>query len=346
MSARILFISDLHKRYCDSTNVKGQLVAQQKIQEDIINFNKAYGVTHNIVLGDWYDRGFHGIGQAYGAMEMDRRISASVNGQVYLCVGNHFYLERDENPEMYIIQPNPFIRPSISIPVPEKPIFNVVPSININGVQISFFHFNKTNKDYVTHRDPSVKFHIGIYHDDCTVPGNIRAMEGFTGTTSQNYLNSIYANVDLAIHGHIHTKCGVVNIELNNGRSVPLMIPGALGIVSNTENYKHSSVDLPLIDISDDGQITVQTVTFSTHIEDLRFFEVKSKKKKTLPDGTFVMKPGTSLVTSNADLQSLTTYMTKRGYHQYQLNMIEAARSGTLDMLSAINLMMEENLIK
>ena len=67
---------------------------------------------------------------------------------------------------------------------------------------------------------------------------------------------------------------------------------------------------------------------------------------KASPDGTFVMKPGTSLVTSNADLQSLTTYMTKRGYHQYQLNMIEAARSGTLDMLSAINLMMEENLIK
>ena len=162
MSARILFISDLHKRYCDSTNVKGQLVAQQKIQEDIINFNKAYGVTHNIVLGDWYDRGFHGIGQAYGAMEMDRRISASVNGQVYLCVGNHFYLERDENPEMYIIQPNPFIRPSISIPVPEKPIFNVVPCMNMNGVQVSFVHFNKTNKDYVTHRDPSVKFHIGI----------------------------------------------------------------------------------------------------------------------------------------------------------------------------------------
>jgi metallophosphoesterase superfamily enzyme len=104
MLARVLFISDLHKRYKDSTSIKGQLEVQQKIQEDIINFNKSYGVTHNIILGDWYDRGFHGLGQAFGAIEMDRRISESVNGNVYLCVGNHFYLERDENPEMYIMK--------------------------------------------------------------------------------------------------------------------------------------------------------------------------------------------------------------------------------------------------
>ena len=343
VSARILFISDLHKRWRDSASVKGQIEVQEKIQKDIIEFNKANGVTHNIILGDWYDRGFHGLGQAYGAIEMDRRLSASVNGNVYLCVGNHFYLERDENPEMYIIQPNAFIRPTIPIPVPDKPIFNVVPSITINNVLISFFHFNKTNKNYVAPRDPSIKYHIGVYHDDCVVPGHVRAMEGYTGTTSQNYMNAIYSNVDLAIHGHIHCKCGVVNMELNTGRTLPMIIPGSLGIVANRAEHKHNSVDLPLIDIADDGTVTVSTVTFSTHIEDLRFFDTKKKKKQTTV--TQLLQPEKGLTKTTAELQSLSTFLTKRGYHRYHLNMVDAARSGTLDITQAVTLMLEENVV-
>ena len=167
---------------------------------------------------------------AYGAMEMDRRVSASVNGNVYLCVGNHFYLERDENPEMYIIQPNSLLRPQYDIPLPEEPIFRVVPQLRIGDVQIDFFHFSKTNKQYVAYREPSTKFHIGIYHDDKCLPGWVREQEGYTGVANQSYFNEIYDNIDLAIHGHIHTRIGMTSIQIANERKVPLCIPGSLGI--------------------------------------------------------------------------------------------------------------------
>ena len=340
MSARILCLSDLHKRYKDSTNVKGQIEVQQKIQNDIIDYVKANNVTHLIILGDWYDRGFHGLGPAYGAIEMDRRISNAVNGNVFLCVGNHFYLERDENPEMYIIQPNPFIKPVIEIPLPDKPIFNVVPYININGVQITFFHYHKTNKDYTVNLDSNVKYHIGIYHDDNALPTYIRAQEGIKSTTSMSTLNHIYDNVDLAIHGHIHTKVGTSTLELSNGKQVPIVVPGALGITANMENLKYSDVDLPLIDISDNGDVTLSYAKFKTYLEDLRFFKPKTTKLPTV--GTADLMEHKATILNTHGFFSLNNYLENKGYSSLQLAFVDAARGGTLDIMNAVSILQQE----
>lgn len=345
MKARILCISDLHKRYKDSTSIKGQLEVQQLIQEDLIAFNKANNVTHNIVLGDWYDRGFHGLGQAYGSMEMDRRLSESVNGNMYLCVGNHFYLERDENPEMYIIQPNQFIKPQMSIPLPEKPIFNVVQSLNIGTVQIDFFHFNKLNKDYVAFRDQSVTFHIGIYHDDAVIPGWIREQEGLTGSANQSYMNRIYDNVDLAIHGHIHTKIGMCSIQLATNKKVPLCVPGSLGITQNKECFKHSEVQLPMIEIDDDDTVHIKMVKFSTHLDKLRFYNQKKKKKDSnLQQELLAGNAGISMV--GHAIQSLPVYMNSKGYKQKHLNLINAAVTDTLSVATAVMILAEADQIE
>lgn len=339
--AKILFIPDLHKRYKDSSSIKGQIQVQQQIQEDIIKFNKENGITHNIVAGDWYDRGFHGLGQAYGAIEMDRRLSASVNGNVYLCVGNHFYLERDENPEMYIIQPNAFIKPCIDIPVPDEPIFKMVQSLTIGTVQIDFFHYTKMNKDYVAWRDPKTTFHIGVYHDDCTLPSWIREQEGFSGTTSQSYLGRIYKNIDLALHGHIHSKIGTVTIPVDeSGRTVPMIVPGSLGITQNKENFKHSVVELPVITIEDDSSVKISMHSFSTHIEQLRFYESKKKKKSTMILETGIIDAGqVSLTSGSDDLQSLPNFLVKKGYTQRQLNLIDAAASDQLNVGTAVRIL-------
>lgn len=342
VSAKILVLTDLHKRYKDATSIKGLIEVQQKIQEDIIKFNKENNITHNIITGDWYDRGFHGLGMAYGAIEMDRRLSKSVDGNVYLCVGNHFYLERDENPEMYIIQPNPFIKPQMSIPVPEEPIFKLVDKLKIGTVQIDFFHYNKLNKDYVAYREPDTTYHIGIYHDDSVVPGWVREMDGYTGTSSQAYINKIYANIDLAIHGHIHAKVGTTSIELMNGSKVPLIIPGALGITQNKEVYKHTEVELPLIEIDDDSNITISMVPFSTHMSELRFYETK-KKKKVISEETLnhIANNQVKLTTSNAELVSLPVFLTKRGYGRRHLNLVNAAVSDTLNLATAVRILAE-----
>lgn len=337
--AKILCVSDLHKRYKDSTSIKGQVEATQAVQEDIIAFNKANGITHNIIMGDWYDRGFHGLGQAYGAIEMDRRLSASVNGNVYLCVGNHFYLERDENPEMYIIQPNAFIKPQTSIPLPDKPIFKMEQSLKFGTVQISFFHFNKLNKDYVAYRDPSCTFHIGIYHDDAVVPGWVREMDGYTGSVSTNYLNNVYGNIDLALHGHIHSKIGMTNIELNNGRKVPMCIPGALSITQNSDKYKHTDVQLPLIEIEDDYTVKFKLVTFKTHMDKLKFYETK-KRKKIMDD---LAVSDQKFTVGQAALKTLPAFLASKGYRQHQLNMIDAAVHDTLNLGTAVRILTEVN---
>lgn len=340
MIAKILFISDLHKRYRDSESIKGQIAVQQQIQEDLIEFNKQNGITHNIVLGDWYDRGFHGLGQAYGAIEMDRRLSASVNGNVYLCVGNHFYLERDENPEMYIIQPNNFIKPQIPIPVPDEPIFKVVPSLKLGTIQIDFFHYNKTNKEYAAYRSNDVSYRIGVYHDHTVVPAWVKEQEGLVGAAStQSYFSRIFNNVDLAICGHIHTKIGTVTMELcDTGRKVPLIIPGALGITQNKDQYKHASVDLPVVTIEDDNTVSVEMHTFATHVDRLQFST--RKDKRTLMDATIAAADVSSLkhmsVThADAAMSSLPAYLKARGYSEECLKLIDSAATDSLNLGTA-----------
>lgn len=339
--AKILFITDLHKRYKDSSSIKGQLAVQQKIQEEIINFNYQNGITHNIIAGDWYDRGFHGLGQAYGAIEMDRRLSKSVNGNVYLCVGNHFYLERDENPEMYIIQPNAFIKPQFPIPVPERPIFQMVQTLQIGTVQIDFFHYNKLNKDYMAYRKPETTYHIGVYHDDAVLPGWIREQEGYTGASTQAYMNNIYNNIDLAIHGHIHTKVGTASVQLASGKQVPMFVPGSLGITQNKENFKHTDVQLPIIEIEDDYSVNIKVATFSTHLDELRFYSANKKRKKESISDNMVMSGQLTMGNTSAELQSLPIYMTKKGYTNRHLNLINAAIGDTLNLATAVRILAE-----
>lgn len=341
--ARLLVLSDFHKKYKDPSSIKGLLNVQQKIQEEVIEFIHKNGVTHVLITGDWYDRGFHGLGKAYGAMEMDRRLSEAVGGNVYLCIGNHFYLERDENPEMYIIQPNAFIKPQSDIPLPPKPIFKAVPQLNIGTVQIDFFHFNKLNKDYVAYRKPETTFHIGMYHDDAVVPGWVREQEGYTGKSSQSYINKIYANIDFAIHGHIHSKIGMTSIQLESGKKIPMSIPGSLSVIQNKEIFKHKDVQLPVIDIADDSSVSVKTATFSTHIDELRFTSNTKKKKEVLLTDANSSVNTFSMNTTSANLQSLPVFLTKKGYSKRHLNLVNAAIGDALNVATAVYILAERD---
>lgn len=341
MLAKILFITDMHKRWRESESIKNSIPVQQQVQEDIIEFNKANGITHNILGGDWYDRGFHGLGQAWGAIEMDRRLSKSVNGNVYLCIGNHFYLERDENPEMYIIQPNEWLKPQAPIPLPDEPIFKVVPRLQIGPVQIDFFHFNKMNKEYVASVEEGTTFHIGVYHDENCVPGYVREMEGFHGTSSQSYYNYIYRNIDLALHGHIHSKIGLVTMDVENGRKVPLYIPGSMSITQNKEVEKHTEVELPVIEIEDDGTVNISTAKFSTHMDQLRFFASKKKKDHTLVMDGYVSKEQLANMSGTMHYTSLQSFLSNKGYTPTHMKILDAAYNETLNIPELIKIISE-----
>lgn len=336
MLARLLFVTDLHKRWKDMDSIHGIVSVQHKIQHEIIDFCKNNGVTHVFIAGDWYDRGFHGIGQAYSAMEEDRLLSNCVNGNVYLCIGNHFYLERDENPEMYIIQPCPYMKPKDILQTAERPLFNVVPKVIIGTVQISLFHYDKLNKAYKTQREDGITYHIGVYHDEVCVPAWVREREGFGGVTSVYEMDQLYANVDMAVHGHIHSDIGLTQLELTNGRTIPLYIPGSLGISQNKEAIKHKLVNLPMVDVNDDGTVTTRLVPFSTHLDELSFFKVeKSKARKKLGVNKTVH-------VGNGELpKNLTVYLQNKGYTDKQLKLVNEAMSERLNITTAIGILSE-----
>lgn len=336
MLARILYIPDLHKRYKDSSSIKGQIEVQNLIQEDIISFVERNGITHLIIGGDWYDRGFHGLGPAFGAIEMDRRISKAVNGNVYLCVGNHFYLERDENPEMYIIQPNAYFKPQTDMPMPDEPIFQCVNDLRIGNVQISFFHFNRINKSYVNDRQPGVTYHVGIYHDDACVPGWVREFEGYRSTTTSLYMNDIYRNIDIAIHGHIHHKTGLVKYDMFDGRTLPMFIPGSLGITQNKDILKHTEIQTPVIEIDDDSNVSLKLATFSTHIDKLKFYTTKKKNPVSLEQVS-----NQKILVSSKAIQSLPAYLQSKGYSNTDLKLVDAASKGILNLATAVAIISE-----
>ena len=336
MLAKVLYIPDFHKRYKDSSSIKGIVDVQRLQQEEIIQFILNNGITHVIIGGDWYDRGFHGLGAAYGAMEMDRRLSAAVNGNVYLCIGNHFYLERDENPEMYIIQPNKYFRPSKDIPTPETPIFQCVNDLRIGNVLFSFFHFNKLSKMYVNDRPDDVTTHIGVYHDDAALPGWIAETEGFKGSASMAQLEAIYKNIDIALHGHIHTKIGLTNFESFSGRKVPLFVPGSLSITTNKESQKHPDIQTPVILIDDDSSVSIKVAKFSTHLDKLRFYSNKKKKEFEVTEFT-----ERSLDFGKVTVQSLPQFLATRGYGPQQLKLVETASKGLLNLPTAVQVISE-----
>lgn len=334
MAFKILVVSDLHKRDIDFSTIKGYTKAIDAVQDDIINLVKQEGITHIIQLGDWYDKGYRNVGRVKNDDNYDRKISEIVNGNVFITLGNHIYIERDQNPEMYMIQPNKRFMPFQPI-YAEKPIFQAVDSIRFGCIQISFFHFDKENKYYYRQLDPTIRFHIGIYHDDSVVPSDVCRLAGFNHTTSQNYLNQIYANVDLAIVGHIHTKVGMTTLTLSNGKSVPVCIPGALCIVENKDAAKHKDVDLPIITIDDNEKVHLSFHKMSTHMEFLKFYTQNKESKAVagLPEQTNI--PAINVPQTG----SLRDYLAHKGYGNNYLSILEHAANGTLDVYTTIQLL-------
>ena len=334
MSSKVLFLTDLHKRDVDFSSIEGYTKAVTSVQMDLLKYIKEAGITHVVSGGDWYDKGYRNTSPTLSDNELDRRFSKSVNGEFYITLGNHFNLETDNNPESYIIQPcpgRPLIREVIT---PEEPIFKCVDDLIIGNIQISFFHFSKMNKTYVNKRQPGIKMHIGVYHDDCVVPSDIREQSGYYGTTSSKYLDMIYDNIDVAIINHIHVSCGTRKLQLSTGKCLPLIIPGSLGITQNKEIEKHKSADLPILEIKDDGAVGISFHKQLTHIDMLKFY--KKKDTNTIASNLVNNLNLTSLdgLSNIPRSRTLKDYLTNRGYNQGYINVVKKAIPGGLDTMT------------
>lgn len=328
MKARILFIGDLHKRDVDFTTITGYTRAVDAVQHDILDFVKRYGVTHLISLGDWYDKGYRSINRVNNDRNLDEELSASVNGNFYICLGNHFFLERDNNPEMYLIQPSPLYKPTHPI-YATKPVIQAPDFLQIGRVRISLFHYSKTNKSYHMEVPHDTMYHIGVYHDEVVVPHYAQEQGGLMGAKPSGDLQYMLENVNLAIVGHLHKPVGAIKIPVN-GRQVTMFIPGSLANTSNGPQY-HESVKLPVIDIADDDTVSCKLFEFSLHCELLkRSKKAEARLKALQPEQAITDIPQTV---------ALKDYLQAKGYDEQHVKLVEEAAERQLDAITGLRLL-------
>lgn len=344
--ARALITTDKHVIDKDFKTVQGYRKALRQNIEDQIEYCEQNEVTHVFDTGDIGDRGFKVLSQAYSWEVLFRRWRETVD--YYVTIGNHLFLEMDSNPELYWIQPSPFVQPKDADYVPpEEPLLKTVDSLVIGTVMFSFHHFNKTDKDYIRYRPPGITHHHAIYHDDIILPSNIQRDFYQTTNVDTNYLNSIYENVDSATVGHIHKPYGLVKMHIN-GREVPVDVPGSCGITNRGEAEVHSYVDLPQYDVYDDGTIEKTYVRFSTHLEMMTFFKPKDRSvpKEILEYANEIQssfqgvdKAREVLIKSTSKKLSVEAYLTQLGYTQNGIDLFTRSTFTKLSTVDVLNIL-------
>lgn len=329
MKARILFLGDLHKRDVDFSTIQGYTKAVDAVQADILEFIRTHGVTHVISLGDWYDKGYRSINRFSNDRNLDEAISKAVDGNFYICLGNHFFLERDNNPEMYLIQPSATHAPTHKIYTATRPIIQAPDFIQIGGVRISLFHYSKVSKFYHADIDETVTYHIGVYHDEVVVPSFAQKAGGLIGGSPSLNIESMLSNVNLAIVGHLHKPVGAFKVPVR-GKEITMIIPGSLANTQNGPSY-HEEVKLPVIDISDDDKVACSLYPFSLHCEMLRLYKRKeSAIKAVLPEQAVMDIPKTV---------SVNDYLRAKGFQENHIQLVSAAAERTIDALTGLRIL-------
>lgn len=329
MKARILFVGDLHKRDVDFSTIQGYTKAVDAVQKDILTFIKERGITHLVSLGDWYDKGYRSINRFSNDRNLDEALSRAVEGRFYICLGNHFFLERDNNPEMYLIQPSDLYKPTHGIYTAKHPIIQAPPFIQIGSVRISLFHYSKVDKFYHTDLDETVRYHVGVYHDEVVVPSFAQKAGGLIGGSPSLNVEQMLDNVNFAIVGHLHKPVGAFKIPVK-GREIPMLIPGSLANTQNGPSY-HESVKLPVLEISDNDEVSCLLYPFSLHCELLRLYKRKeSTIKAAVPEQAVAEIP---------KLVSVNDYLRAKGFQEHHINLVHEAAERTVDALTGLQIL-------
>jgi DNA repair exonuclease SbcCD nuclease subunit len=340
-AARVLVVTDTHLRDTDFKSIGNYVNVTNRVWMDIIEFCQENNVTHLFHTGDMFDKGYRAIDRAHNDSNLARRASEVVLGNFYKTIGNHFFIERDNNPAMYLIQPHEKYIPKKKI-FAEIPVIKVVKDVMVEGVQFSFLHFDKEDKNYINRRHPDATYHIGIFHDDTMVPSSVRKRLGMRSEVSSDYIRLLLSNIDEAIVGHIHIPIGTTNLQVD-GRTVTMDIPGSLCICNVGEI--HTDVELPMYDIVD-GKITKQFVPFTLHADKLQFFE---KKESDLPAGVIAppdMRHPTDVMKTNlGTFLGVEEFLRQEGCRNDVLDVVHKAAKGELDFKAAVTIFLKRDQI-
>lgn len=277
-SYRAIAAGDLHKLHKDISTIVGYADNAIYVQKQLMSTMSELGVTHFFCLSDWYHKGYSSdVGAGLADVDLDRQMCEQLNGNVYSVIGNHMYLGLESNPEFHLIQPHPYIKARREVPRKEQ-LFKTVNSIMINGVQISFAHCKldaKSALEYKLIRNPEAKYHIALYHTHLIVPYAKLCEAGYNYSASSNTnIAEALDGVDYAIVGDVHKPLGQFKVKTKTG-DCTMCVPGSLTNVDSSRANRHTSVNLPLIDISEDGVVSISLVPFDLHTNNVTFKEVK-----------------------------------------------------------------------
>lgn len=330
---------DSHWRDVDFKTIGGFCKAVSLTSQDFIKICKDVKATRIISTGDLCDKGYRTIHETFTHRNLLQEMNDITRNQVYMVIGNHFFLERDTNPELYWIQPHQIYKPIKSI-YAKEPLLKTPNQIMVNCMQISLFHYNKHDKNYVNRVSPDARYHCGFYHDDTVVPAHVRIQEGIDKPMSVSYVRTIFDNIDLAVMGHIHTPYGLVTINLG-GKEIPVDIPGSAAIVTSKPSDLHTSIKIPVFTITDKSY-KKEYVELSLHTNELKFYRPTNKAVVADQEGVVDI---TTL--SNNDIRKLIAkehlegmsafaYLEMGGCSEYQMKLFELAQRGVLNTLNAM----------
>lgn len=327
MKYRVLIGGDLHKRMNDLTTIQGYTKGFQMVQSDIMAAISDLGVTHFISLGDWFDSGYGSdTAAALAHTDIDREMYSLLKGNFYGLIGNHIRIRMDSNPELFLIQPHPYYFSRHKV----KRDFQIIQTpkeLVLNGVQFCFMHWNKDAEsafEYKAMIRKDCHYHIGLYHTEYIIPSHMLASINMHAAVNDNSnIGAALEDIDLAIVGHVHKPIGMFKINKVSGQSTTMIVPGSLTNTDAGLISRHDFIDMPLIDIEEDGRVTLNFHRQSLHTDQLTFFQRKISestrdKLKSIHGNTketlYEELEATTFVGESNGFQTLSMFMRQNGY--------------------------------
>ena len=318
---------DLHKRMKDITTIRGYTKVCNEIQLDIMDLIKRLEVTHFISLSDWFDRGYGSdVAAALAHTDIDRDMHDLLNGNFYGLIGNHIRIRMDSNPELFLIQPHPVYQSRHKVNR-DYQIIKTPKELILNGVQFCFMNYNPQAEsafDYKAMINPNCHYHIGLYHTEYIIPYQYLAAMGIRTTVNDNSkIGKALEDIELAIVGHVHKAIGKFVINKVDGGSTTMIVPGSLTNTDAGEASRHDSIDIPIIDIDDDGHVSLWFQTLDLRTDELTFMkkeisEDKRTKLKSLQGNSkeklYEELEAVTFVGESSGFMSLNTFMNEQGY--------------------------------
>ena len=349
MGSKILIVPDIHLKARDVSTIRGYVANATENVRRLTKYVSSNGFTHVFLLGDVFDRGYDAdLSKTFSHISLMESLAEAVNGNLYGVIGNHIRLKLDTNPELYLIQPHKELVTREVVERKEQ-IIKTPDRLVLNGCEFLFMHhkkYAKTAMDYRPIIDQGCRYHIGLYHTDLVIPNDkLSDNPALLSTSTSSTIMQALDQIDYAFVGHIHTPLGAFKV----GRTT-MYVPGSLNNTTASERTRHDICKLPIVSISDDGEISISQYDFDMHLEEVVFSKVADKDaradKLRLLRGNNQAELYDDLILASIDTEhafmTLPNYMRTKGYTASDVRAVTSVIDAPEDLTNVMSIYREE----